>query len=600
MFLHRGEIISRAVIVALWILSIAPHTAVGGSAELRSASLVSDEQAPAQVNADDGLKPILDYIGASWDSLTRSMTECGSVVDPKIKVPPVLYLPKNMPEPDAVKKLAAACNVQVERLPIVIHRLGEIDMSAIHTQGLLYLPNEYVVPGGRFNEMYGWDSYFIIRGLLQSGRIELAKGMVENFLFEIENYGAMLNANRTYYLTRSQPPFVSSMVVDVYNAMQKSRPQGQAWEDQAWLARAYDDLEKDYEMWTRPPHLAGDTGLSRYYDFGEGPAPESLQDETGYYRKVAEYFLFHPAQDEGYISEVGAGIEPPAGSPLYSLRICGGPSSGGQPACQPRKEFTLSADYYKGDRSMRESGFDVSFRFAPFGAATHHFAPVCLNTLLYKTEKDLEQISLWLGRRSQAEQWSARAQRRKRLINQYLWDEKTGFFFDWNLVTGRRSTYRYATTFYPLWAGLATPEQAAAVRKNLPLLEKPGGLAMSIDDTGAQWDLPYGWGNIEMLAIGGLRKYGFAHDADRVAYEFLSMVLENFRRDKDIVEKYNVVTRSSDAHAQLGYKINVVGFGWTNAAFLELLHDLPPNMRACLENRQTIPPAHAACIGCKN
>ncbi|MFY9976793.1 MAG: trehalase family glycosidase, partial [Candidatus Sulfotelmatobacter sp.] len=571
------------------LASISAWTAIVGSAE----------QVSAQVNADDGLRPILDYIGGAWDSLTRSMTECGSVVDPKIKVPPVLYLPKNMPQPDAVKKLAAACNVQIERLPIVIHRLGEIDMSTIHTHGLLYLPNKYVVPGGRFNEMYGWDSYFIIRGLLQSGRIELANGMVENFLFEIENYGAMLNANRTYYLTRSQPPFVSSMVVDVYNAMRKSQPEGQAWEDRAWLARAYDDLEKDYEMWTRPPHLAGDTGLSRYYDFGEGPAPEALQDETGYYQKVAEYFLFHPAQDDGYISEAADGSE--AGGPTYTLQICGGPSIAEQPACQPHKEFTLSADYYKGDRSMRESGFDVSFRFKPFGAATQHFAPVCLNTLLYKTEKDLEQMSLWLGRRSQAQQWSARAEKRKKLINRYLWDEKTGLFFDWNLETGRRSTYRYATTFYPLWAGLSTPEQAAAVRKNLPLLEKPGGLAMSTDDTGAQWDLPYGWGNIEMLAIDGLRKYGFRRDAERVTYEFLSMVLENFRRDHDIVEKYNVVTRSSDAHAQLGYKINVVGFGWTNAAFLELLRDLPPNMRARLASRRNvIPPAQATCSGCKD
>ncbi len=594
MFVHRRARILRAV-VALWV-SISAGTPVAGSAELSSA-----EQTSAQVNANYGLKPILDYIATGWDALTRSMAECGSVVDPKIKVPPVLYLPKNMPEPDAVKELAAGCTLQIEHLPIVIHRLGEIDMSTIHTPGLLYLPNKYVVPGGRFNEMYGWDSYFIIRGLLQSGRVELAKGMAENFLFEIENYGAMLNANRTYYLTRSQPPFVSSMVVDVYNAMRKSPPASQAWEDQAWLARAYGDLEKDYEMWTRLPHLAGDTGLSRYYDFGEGPAPESLQDETGYYSKVAEYFLFHPAQDDGYISETGAGSEASASGSTYSLQVCGGPSVAGQPACQPRKEFTLSADYYKGDRSMRESGFDVSFRFKPFGAATQNFVPVCLNTLLYKTEKDLEQISLWLGRQSQAQQWSARAERRKKLINQYLWDEKTGLFFDWNLKTGRRSTYRYATTFYPLWTGLATPQQAAAVRKNLPILEKPGGLAMSTEDTGAQWDLPYGWGNIEMLAIGGLRKYGFTRDADRVAYEFLSMVLENFRRDHDIVEKYNVVTRSSDAHAQLGYKINVVGFGWTNAAFLELLHDLPPKMRARLENRQdVISPAQAICIGCKN
>ena len=112
---------------------------------------------------------------------------------------------------------------------------------------------------------------------------------------------------------------------------------------------------------------------------------------------------------------------------------------------------------------------------------------------------------------------------------------------------------------------------------------------MSTEDTGAQWDLPYGWGNIEMVVIDGLRRYGFNADADRVSYEFLSTVAENFRRDGNIREKYNVVTRSSEAHAELGYHMNVVGFGWTNAAFLELLHALPKDMVDRLEEEQNQP-----------
>jgi len=242
---------------------------------------------------------------------------------------------------------------------------------------------------------------------------------------------------------------------------------------------------------------------------------------------------------------------------------------------------------------MRESGFDVSFRFGPFGAATHHYAPVCLNSLLYKTEKDMEQISRWLGHASDAEKWSRRAENRKQLIARYLWDDKAGFFFDYNFITAQRSSYRYATTFYPLWAGLATPEQAKGIVKNLPGFEKPGGLPMSSEDTGAQWDLPYGWGNIEMLAVDGLRRYGYNSDADRVSYEFLSMVAENFRRDGNIREKYNVVSRSSEAHVELGYQMNVVGFGWTNAAFLELLHGLPKEMADRLEKEQNQPLAAA-------
>jgi alpha,alpha-trehalase len=536
-----------------------------------------------------GLKPILDYIASGWDTLTRSMTDCQSLVDPKMKVAPVLYLPAGFAEPAAVQKLATECNVRVEHLSAEIQRLGEIDTSKIQPHGLLYLENKYVVPGGRFNEMYGWDSYFIIRGLLRSGRIELARGMVDNFFFEIEHYGAMLNANRTYYLSRSQPPFLSSMFVDVYQAMPRDKP------DFAWLERAYSDLEKDYDMWTRDPHLAGQTGLSRYYDFGDGPPAEALQDETGFYRKVATYFFFHPAEAEHYLVESdlirslvqNRTTTPVAGSP-YMLQVCDAPLTMARPECEKSQEF----DYYKGDRSMRESGFDVSFRFGPFGAATHHYAPVCLNSLLYKTEKDMEQISRWLGHGADADKWSRRAEARKKLVVRYLWDPKEGLFFDFNVETGKQSSYRYASTFYPLWAGLATPEQAKAVAENIKIFERPGGLAMSPYDTGAQWDLPYGWGNIEMLAIEGLRRYGFNAEADRVSYEFVSMVAENFRRDGNIREKYNVVTRSSESSVELGYHMNVVGFGWTNAAFLELLHGLPKEMADRLEKAQEVPTAN--------
>ena len=531
-----------------------------------------------------GLKPILDYISSAWDTLNRSMSDCKSIVDPKISAQSVLYLPKEMPEPASVQMLGKNCNVRVEHLPMEIHRLGEVATSNIDPPGLLYLPNKYVVPGGRFNEMYGWDSYFIIRGLLRAGRVELARGMVDNFFFEIEHYGAMLNANRTYYLTRSQPPFLSSMFVDVYEA---TRKQPGAKDDKAWLERAYADLSKDYEMWTHEPHLAGDTGLSRYYDFGDGPPPEAVKDETGFYRKVAQYFFLHPAQADDYLMETKPGTEQSVAGSAYTLQVCDAATTMAHPECEPSKQLKLSKDYYKGDRSMRESGFDVSFRFGAFGSATHHYAPVCLNTLLYKTEKDLEQISRWLGRADDADRWSRRSEERKKLITKYLWNAQQGLFFDFNFMTKQMSDYKYASTFYPLWAGLATPEQAKAVVSNLKEFEQPGGLPMSTVETGAQWDLPYGWGNVEMIAIDGLRRYGYNADADRVSYEFLSTVADNFRRDGEIREKYNVVTKSSEAHAELGYHMNVVGFGWTNAAFLELLHKLPPTMVERLEQEQS-------------
>jgi len=523
--------------------------------------------------ADSGLAPIRNYIASGWDTLTRSLSNCDTVVDPKLRSgESALYLPADYPESDAVKELQKRCNIQVLRLPQVIHGPGEIDSTKISPHGLLYLEHPYVVPGGRFNEMYGWDSYFIIRGLVRDNRIELARGMVENFFFEIEHYGTFLNANRTYYLSRAQPPFLSSMIMAVYDA---DKAAGR--NDRAWLENAYKYAIKDYEMWMREPHLAGSTGLSRYYDFGTGPTPESVKDESGYYRKVATYFLLHPELDHGYVitdAEQKASSEPIYGR-QYSIQVCETATTMAKPDCEAAHTISLSGDYYEGDRAMRESGFDVSFRFGPYSAATQHFAPVCLNSLLYKTETDLARMSEILGHNDEAAKWKQRAEVRKALMVKYFWDAERGMFFDYNFETHERSTYVYITTFYPLWAGLATPEQARAVVHNLKLIERPGGIAMSPLETGAQWDYPYAWAPMQLIADDGMWRYGFAEDATRASYEFISAVAENFRRDGTIREKYNAATRSDETHVTAGYEANVIGFGWTNGVFLVLLHELP-------------------------
>ena len=538
---------------------------------------------------DSGLAPVLHYIASDWDVLTRSMTRCDSIVDPKLPEAALLYLPASFAEPDSVKQLEQACKVRVEHLPMVIQHPGQAGVDAISPQGLLFLPNSYVVPGGRFNEMYGWDSYFIILGLVRDHRIELARGMVENFFFEIEHYGTVLNANRTYYLTRSQPPFLTSMIMEVHNAEKAA-----GHEDKDWLARAYGFASRDYEMWIHEPHLAGTTGLSRYYDFGNGPAPESLQDETGLRREVIGYFLLHPDLSRTHVVENNPQPAQDAAGPDYSVQICDVARTMARPGCDAAGTVHLSADYYKGDRSMRESAFDISFRFDPYGAATHHFAPVCLNSLLYKTEKDLEAISQLLGKTAEAAHWKQRAEQRKQQIDKYLWDGQRGLFFDYDLRTGARSTYEYVTTFYPLWAGLASAQQAHAVAQNVKIFEQPGGLATSPNDTGMQWDYPYGWAPLQSLAVEGLRRYGYSADADRISYEFLSTVAENFRREGTIREKYDVVTRSSEAHVSAGYQANVVGFGWTNGVFLELLQELPKEMtdRLAKEQNAALPSAH--------
>jgi alpha,alpha-trehalase len=562
-------------------------------------TLIPSPARPDGATDPHGLGPILAYISTGWNTLTRSMYECSTVVDPKFAANSVMYLPADFREPAALTALQNQCKFEVKHLPTVIHRPGEIDADSLNPPGLLYLENKYVVPGGRFNEMYGWDSYFIIRGLVRDGRIDLARGMVENFFFEIEHYGNVLNANRSYYLSRSQPPFLTSMILSVYDSQKAA-----GHEDKKWLARSYTFAVTDHDMWTQEPHLAGSTALSRYFDLGNGPSPESVKDETGHYRDVAAFFLRHPELDDHDLVRKDPGkTEPQTFGAQYSVRVCDSghdaspkvaQAPGEHADCETAEDIALSADFYKGDRSMRESGYDISFRFGPYGAQTQNYAPVCLNSLLYKTEKDLQQMSETLGKSDDAHKWARLAAERKANIDKYLWNEKAGMFFDYDFVKQQQSSYAYVTVFYPLWAGLATPDQAKAVMKNLSIFEKPGGLVMSPHETGGQWDFPYAWAPNQLLSDEGMRRYGFNEDANRVSYKFLSTVAENFRRDGTIREKYNAVTRSSETAVTAGYHVNIVGFGWTNAAFLNLLHDLPKPMADKLAKEQDAAPPVAA------
>jgi alpha,alpha-trehalase len=538
-----------------------------------------DSQSTPQVAPKEesyhSLDDILHYISHGWDRLSRSMNECDTFFDSKTEGEPFLYLPIEIPMPQELEGLPRRCKIRVARLPERITPDDEKVVGEIRDHGLLFLENPYVVPGGQFNEMYGWDSYFIVRGLLRDDRRDLARGMLENFFYEIQHYGGVLNANRTYYLGRSQPPFLTSMILALYRAdVAAKQPNLEA------LAKAYQFAVSDYERWTQEPHLAGDTGLSRYFDEGDGPVPEIMGDPSNYYRGVAHYYLVNEGEQSPHLVHVDAqhplDLVP---GPTWEVSICDpDQSTSSKITCDATDRVGLAADYYKGDRSLRESGFDITFRFGPYGVDTHHYAPICLNSLLYKTETDLAEISELLNRPADAKSWREKARARQERINHYLWDSSRGLFTDYNFETGKRSTYEYATTFYPLWVGLASKEQASAVEKNLSLFEQAGGLAMSVNPTGAQWDFPYGWAPIHLLAIEGLRRYGYADDADRLSEKFLTMVLENFRRDHTIREKYNVVTRSTVTRIVAGYAVNVSGFGWTNGVYLELLHELPASV----------------------
>ncbi|WP_052055679.1 trehalase family glycosidase [Myxosarcina sp. GI1] len=481
------------------------------------------------------------YIKQTWKTLTRSQKDLlVAARDPKIEHNPnkpwLVYV---SPQEDldsikaSLQKMLPAEEWQQLEL-----RVLPTEIELIKEHGLLYLPHPYVVPGGRFNEMYGWDSYFIILGLLQDDEIELAKNMVEQLAYEVEHFGMILNANRTYFLTRSQPPILTHAVLKLYEHTQ----------DKQWLQSLLPTVEAYYYYWVVPPHLNQATGLSHYSSFGYGPAPEVIAselDERGrtHFDRVKEYYQQVDFDD-------------------YDVNLY-----------YDRDTDELTELFYKGDRSMRESGFDITNRFGPFSVDIIHYAPVCLNVLLCQMEADTAKVYENLGYSEIASQWRDRAKLRHERIDRFLWDEEAGLYFDYNFHTGKRRKYEYATTFYPLWAGLASPEQAKRVWQNLAKFEVAGGILTSTQVSGNQWDAPFGWAPLNLIAIQGLLNYGFHDDAKRIARKFLEMTFEEFDKNGTLVEKYDVCAASANVSDEIkfGYSSNEIGFGWTNGVILELL-----------------------------
>ena len=532
LFMKLRPIESRSRRHAAWCLAFTLTATLAGGAQqarLPSATQIADVRA---------------YIRQTWHTLTRSTRDLPKAApDPKIRrgpgEPSPVYLAADESRAATEQRLREVLSADdLQRIEL---RTLPARADQIREHGLLYVPYPYVVPGGRFNEMYGWDSYFIQLGLLRDGELALARSMTDNFLYEIAHYGMILNANRTYFLTRSQPPFLTEMILGVYDKTH----------DRAWLRSTLPAIERYYTFWTTPPHLIESIGLSRYYDLGDGPAPEVVSDERDaqgrtHYDRVREYYRTHQVDDYD-------------AAQFYD-----------------RAADRLTDRFYKGDRSMRESGFDPSNRFGPFSAAIIDYAPVCLNVLLYRMEQDAGRMNTLLGQSAAAAEWQARARRRRQLVDRYLWDSQAGLYFDYNFETGRRRPYPFATTFYPLWAGLSSVAQARRVVGNLPMFEAPGGIVTSTQTSGSQWDAPFGWAPLQLIAVDGLRRYGYQMQADRIARKFVSLVTRDFEARHAIVEKYDVQRRSSDIAAGLkfGYTTNEVGFGWTNAAILELLAGL--------------------------
>ncbi len=514
----------------------------------------TDRSQPLNPSPSVASRSIEDYIGGSWSFLERSVEDLVEAsVDPKLGAReryPVFIAPTQS-ENEVSERLREVLTaddlrrLELRVLPPSIKEQPQLP-GGIDSHGLLYLPHPYVVPGGRFNEMYGWDSYFINLGLLLDGRIEQARQMVDNHMYQVRHYGRVLNANRTYYLTRSQPPFLARMVRDVYEVTK----------DSAWLKSCLDGLVSTYDFWTSPPHLTPETGLSRYFDLGEGPADEvtaSETDEVGrthYDRILCEFRELAKLENTAAEELLGYPLE------LYYDRV----------------QDQLTARFFVGDRSMRESGYDPSDRFGRFNIDVTRYNALDLNSLLFAFECDMGDLASLLGNQRDVAVWRERGSRRREAMNRWLWDAEKGLFCDYNVETGLRRDYPFATTFFPLWHGWATPEQAAAVHDNLVLFERPGGVVTSTTRTGNQWDAPFGWAPLQLAAVLGLSKFGFVRSARRLSEAFTSMVESEYEKTGTIVEKYDVVERSADVSSgiEFGYSSNEIGFGWTNGVYLAL------------------------------
>jgi alpha,alpha-trehalase len=413
----------------------------------------------------------------------------------------------------------------------------------------------FVVPGGRFNEMYGWDSYFESVGLIVDGKVELAKAMADNFQYEIEYYGKILNANRSYYLTRTQPPFYSSLIREVYEITH----------DKTWLRNHLETAIYEYDtVWMVKGKRLTENGLNRYLAEGIGMPPEC---EIGHFDSVLK-----PYADEKRMSvrdyEIGY-----------------------------KRNIILNSqldDYFMHDRSVRESGHDTSYRI---DGDCGDLNLVELNVMLYKYEIDFAEIiknefDNAFGTYN-SEYWFNKAEQRKKLINQFLWNEDKGLYFDYNVSKGQQSNFVAVTTITPLWANLCSEEQAKKlVEIAIPLLKEKGGLAgctaesrgeISKERPQRQWDYPNGWAPHQMMIWRGLLNYGFNKIAQELIYRWIFMITKNaVDYNGTIPEKYDVVAATHKVFAEYGNVgtdfeyITQEGFGWMNASYqygLSLLNE---------------------------
>ena len=419
--------------------------------------------------------------------------------------------------------------------PVLTRRPDSTDPSS----SLIPLPEAYVVPGGRFREIYYWDSYFTMQGLVKSGHTDLVKNMLDNFAHLIMTVGHIPNGNRTYYLTRSQPPYFAAMVALYASAA-----------DTGQALPYLDALEKEHAFWMdgadrlqpgqfyrRVVRMPEGVVLNRYWDDSDEPRPESYRPDV----------------------ELGMTVSD-----------------------------SLRPNFYRNARATAESGWDFSSRWMRDPKdlrtlETTDLIPVDLNSLLYNAERVIAALRTFrkgAGDEEVARRFTRLADERRQAIQSLMYDPSRGFFYDVRWRTGERVLDRPSlAAAAPLYFGVATPEQGVRTAAKLEAeFLKPGGFVTTNFNSGQQWDGPNGWPPLEWLTIEGVRRYRRDDLADQAATRWLNLINRTYRATGRMMEKYDVVDAKRKAGG--GEYPTQDGFGWTNGVALALCAQ-PAQARTC-------------------
>ncbi len=393
----------------------------------------------------------------------------------------------------------------------------------------LSLPKPFVVPGGRFQELYYWDSYFTCLGLFANSQFESIEHILDNFTYLIDTFGFVPNGNRSYFLSRSQPPFFA-LLVDLFskykgdNVFEKYLP----------------SLLKEYDFWMKGAENQDNTNiainrtvkvettiLNRYWDKLNTPRPESYKED---------YELAKILKD--------------------------------------KPELNTDPQYiYRNIRAAAESGWDFSSRWFADEMnmetiQTIDLLPVDLNCLLYFLEKTIAEAFLQKFDSVNAQIYLAKSEKRKAIIQELFWEKD--FFYDYNFKTKKLSVQKTLAACFPLFFEIATESQAKKVAE---IIEKDflknGGLVTTLNNTGQQWDWPNGWAPLQWIAYQGFMNYGFVELAEKIRLNWLDRVMDIYQKEGKLTEKYDVVNKEKLATG--GEYPNQDGFGWTNGVTMKFL-----------------------------